>query len=64
MEQIGIFDFYKNRKTALNLIPQCQMIVSIKIKSGWRWMAKEKTSKLVHPNNIENNILEGWEFSK
>lgn len=47
---------------AKNKIPSLMKIEGQKIKSGHKWMYKEKTSKLVSPKNITKNLNDGWKL--
>lgn len=49
------------RQKAKVLVEKAKEADSEKIKKGYRWLKKLKTSKLVHPDNIKSHLADGWE---
>lgn len=52
----------ENIFAAKNKIPSLMKMEGQKIKLGHKWMYKEKTTKLVSPNNITKNLNYGWKL--
>ena len=53
---------WKERKRAKKALELAKLLEEN--KKDHVWMKKEKTSKLVHPNNVKKNLADGWKISK
>lgn len=60
----GIQQHLQNVAVAKTKIPEAAKIEREKLDAGFKWLVKDKTSKLVHPDNIEKNLRDGWKLSK
>ena len=62
--KIGTTEMQINRKEAQKEIKDAFTIDEKKLKEGYVWLTNGKTSKLVHPNNVHQNIADGFKLTK
>ena len=67
LEDIGsgaVLNLKKVKKQAETLLSPCRKLEDKKKIEGYVWMVKDKTSKLVHPDNIKANLDAGFHLTK
>lgn len=53
-------DMWQNRQKAKSMIPLAESQVKEKLALGWKFLTKEKTTKLIAPEKIESHLMDGW----
>lgn len=61
---LGNKQLKKSRKEALAVLPDCKCAVQQKLQAGHVWLTKDKTSKLVPPEKVQQCLEQGWHKSK
>lgn len=59
---IGNTYLRKNKIQAERVLEGVRLSDGEKLSKGYRWMCKEKTSRLVHPDNLNRYEVDGWKF--
>lgn len=58
---LGLFSEKSRKKAKIALAIAKELETK---KEGFIWLEKEKTRKLVHPNNVAKNLKDGWKKVK